>query len=376
MDGLGLYVHIPFCQSRCLYCDFNTYAGLEGLFEGYVRALIQEMALVGPARVRTVYIGGGTPTALPLSHLAQILDAVHATFALEKDAEITMEANPGTVDAGTLAHLRERGVNRLSLGVQSFLDDELRLLGRIHTADQAAAAVGAARRAGFENVGLDLIYGLPGQATTAWQFSLDRALALQPQHLSLYALSVEVGTPLAAAIARGHLPAPDPDLAAEMYETATEINAAAGYRHYEISNWARTLGHCCHHNLIYWRNEPYLGLGAGAHSWRGGRRWANVAAPDEYVARLQQGGTAMDREEKISPELEMGEMMMMGLRLVEEGVPWDRFRRHFDLEARQRFEPQIAELVDLGLLETNGERARLSPRGRLLGNQVFGLFLP
>jgi oxygen-independent coproporphyrinogen-3 oxidase len=376
MDGLGLYVHIPFCQSRCLYCDFNTYAGLEGLFEGYVRALIQEMALVGPVRVRTIYIGGGTPTVLPLSHLAQILDAVHSTFVLEKDAEITIEANPGTVDAGTLAHLRERGVNRLSLGVQSFLDDELRLLGRIHTADQAAAAVEAARRAGFENVGLDLIYGLPGQATTAWQFSLDRALALQPQHLSLYALSVEVGTPLAAAIARGHLPAPDPDLAAEMYEMATEINAAAGYRHYEISNWARTEGHCCRHNLIYWRNEPYLGLGAGAHSWRGGRRWANVTAPDEYAARLQHGGTAMDREEQISPELEMGEMMMMGLRLVEEGVPWERFRRHFDLEARQRFEPQIAELVELGLLEADAERARLSPRGRLLGNRVFGLFLP
>jgi len=215
MEELGLYIHIPFCQSRCRYCDFNTYAGLEGLFEAYVRALIREITLAGPAPARTVYLGGGTPTVLPLSHLAQILDAVRAAFALSEDAEVTIEANPGTVDAGTLAALRERGVNRLSLGVQSFADDELRLLGRIHTAEQAAAALAAARQAGFENVSLDLIYGLPDQTAAHWRFSLERALALEPEHLSLYALSVEAGTPLARDIARGHLPAPDPDLAAE-----------------------------------------------------------------------------------------------------------------------------------------------------------------
>ncbi len=279
------------------------------------------------------------------------------------------------MEAGTLAQLRELGVNRLSLGVQSFHHEELRLLGRIHTADQAAAALRAGREAGFESISLDLIYGLPGQTLAAWQRSLDEALSFEPEHLSLYALSIEQGTPLAAAIARGDLPAPEPDLAAEMYEMAAAASVAAGYRHYEISNWARTQALRCRHNLIYWRNEPYLGLGAGAHSWQAGRRWANIAAPAEYVTRLLKGGTAVAQEESIPPELEMGETMMMGLRLVEEGVPWDRFRQRFARDARQLFAPEIRELVELGLLETNNKRVRLSPRGRLLGNQVFARFL-
>ena len=376
MEGLGLYVHIPFCQSRCRYCDFNTYAGLEGLFETYVRALLREIGLAGPAPVSTVYIGGGTPTVLPLSSLIQILEAIQEHFSLAPGAEVSIEANPGTVEAETLAALRQHGVNRLSLGVQSFADDELRLLGRIHTAEQAAAALDAARQAGFDNVSLDLIFGLPGQSLADWRFSLERALEIEPEHLSLYALSVEAGTPLARDIARGHLPPPDPDLAAEMYELAAEMDAAAGYLHYEISNWARGAGRQCRHNLIYWRNQPYLGLGAGAHSWQGRRRWANAAAPDEYARRLAEGDSALAEEETISPELERGETMMMGLRLVEEGVPVDRFRRRFDLDPRDHFRSEVAELVDLGLLEVDDERLRLSPRGYLLGNQVFARFLP
>lgn len=375
MEDLGLYVHIPFCQSRCRYCDFNTYAGLEGLFETYVRALIREITLAGPARVRTVYLGGGTPTVLPLSHLVQVLDAIRAGFVLVPDAEVTVEANPGTVEAESLAVLRKQGVNRLSLGVQSFADDELRLLGRIHSAGQAAAALSAARQAGFKDVSLDLIYGLPRQTLADWSFSLERALALEPEHLSLYALSVEAGTPLARDIARGHLPLPDSDLAAEMYEMAAEVCAAAGYLHYEISNWARGAARQCRHNLIYWRNEPYLGLGAGAHSWQGRRRWANAAAPDEYATRLAGGNPTVAEEETISPELEMGETMMMGLRLVEEGVPFDRFQQRFGLDPRRCYEAEIAELVELGLLEVDDERLRLSPRGCLLGNQVFARFL-
>jgi oxygen-independent coproporphyrinogen-3 oxidase len=375
MEAIGLYVHIPFCQSRCRYCDFNTYAGLEGLFETYVPALLREITLAGPARIRTIYLGGGTPTVLPLSHLVQILDAIPRAFAVEHGAEISIEANPGTVDATSLAVLRERGANRLSLGVQSFLDEELRLLGRIHTADQGAKALATAREAGFENVGLDLIYGLPGQTQAAWARSLRRALALEPEHLSLYALSVEAGTPLARAIDRGHLPVPEPDLAADMYHMAEEISAGAGYLHYEISNWARSDEHLCDHSLLYWRNEPYLGLGAGAHSWRTGRRWINAAAPAEYARKIKDRGTALAQEEPIPPELEMDETMMMGLRLVEEGVTWERFRQRFGLDPRQRYGPQISELVELGLLEVDDQRVRLSPRGRLLGNQAFVRFL-
>jgi len=375
MEGLGLYIHIPFCRSRCQYCDFNTYVGLEGLFETYLEALIREITLAGPARARTIYLGGGTPTVLPLSHLVQILDAVHTAFAVDQEAEISIEANPGTVDASALTTLRGRGVNRLSLGVQSFLDDELRLLGRIHTAEQGAEAITAARQSGFENVGLDLIYGLPGQTPAAWQRSLESALTLEPEHLSLYALSVEAGTPLARAIDRGHLPVPEPDLAAEMYEMAAEASARAGYLHYEISNWARTPEHRCRHSLLYWRNEPYQGLGAGAHSWRAGRRWVNATAPAEYAVQVMNGGTALAEEESIPPELEMDETMIMGLRLVEEGVPWARFRQRFGLDPRQRYGPQISELVDIGLLEIDARRLRLSAQGHLLGNQVFARFL-
>jgi oxygen-independent coproporphyrinogen-3 oxidase len=376
MDAIGLYVHIPFCRNKCAYCDFNSYAGLEDLFDDYTAALAREMEQARPARVRTMYIGGGTPTVLPLLHLAQIVDAARRAFAVDRDAEISIEANPGTVDAGTLAGLRALGINRLSLGVQSLDDAELRLLGRIHTAAEAVEACQAARQAGFTNLNLDLIYGLPGQTSAAWQATLERALVLRPDHLSLYALGVEEGTPLAAAIAQGALPAPDPDLAAEMYEWAEDRLSAAGYLHYEISNWARGPAFRCRHNLTYWRNGPTLGIGAGAHSWLGGRRWANVAHPAEYTSWLLGGGCCVAAEEEIGPALEVGETMMMGLRLLDEGVPFARFRERFGEDLRQRFGGELAELAALGLIVTDDRRIRLSRHGRLLGNQVFLRFLP
>ncbi len=376
MDGFSLYIHVPFCRAKCAYCDFNSYPGQQEIFEDYVTALIGEMAQAGPGRVRTIYVGGGTPTVLPLSLLARILAGARRAFAVAPDAEVSVEANPGTVGVETLAGLRELGVNRLSLGVQSFDDAELRLLGRIHTATEAVAAVAAARQAGFDNLNLDLIYGLPDQRPDAWASSLERALALQPEHLSLYALSVEEGTPLAASIAGGRLPAPDPDRAAEMYELAEEILADAGYVHYEISNWARTAAHRCRHNLTYWRNEPYLGIGAGAHSWAAGRRWANVARPAEYVARVVAGARPIDSEEEIDLPLEMGETMIMGLRLLDEGVAAGRFQARFGLDLDQQFGLDLAQLVDLGLVERDGQGVKLSRRGHLLGNQAFFRFLP
>jgi oxygen-independent coproporphyrinogen-3 oxidase len=375
MEDLALYVHIPFCQSRCRYCDFNTYAGLEGLYEVYAEALLREITLAGPARISTIYLGGGTPTVLPLSHLVPILDRIQTAFTVDPDAEVTIEANPGTVDARVLTALRQRGVNRLSLGMQSCLDEELRLLGRTHTAEEGAEAFAAARHAGFRNVGLDLIYGLPGQTRAAWRQSIERAIVLEPEHLSLYSLSLEAGTPLARDVERGHLPAPEPDLAAEMYEAATALVAAAGYLHYEISNWAKSVQTRCRHNLTYWRNEPYLGLGAGAHSWQRGCRWVNASHPAEYAQQIRTRGTALADEEWIPTDLEMDETMLMGLRLVDEGVSWDRFQRRFGLDARQRYQHQISDLVDLGLLEVDDCRGRLSTRGHLLGNQVFARFL-
>ena len=373
---LGLYIHIPFCRAKCTYCDFNSYPGQEALFEDYTTALVWEMEQVGRAQVHTIYVGGGTPTVLPLSHLARILRQVQMCFAAKSDAEVSLEANPGTVGSVLLAGLRALGVNRLSLGVQSFDDQELRLLGRIHTAAEAVKAFGAAREAGFENINLDLIYGLPKQSLATWQTTLAGAVALAPEHLSLYALSVEEGTPLAGQIARGALPQPDPDLGAEMYEVAEEVLATEGYVHYEISNWARDEAHRCLHNLGYWRNEAYLGLGAGAHSWRGGRRWANLASPQAYIAAVLAGKRPVATEEAIGAELEMGETMMMGLRLLDEGVAYERFRARFGCDLRQRYAAEMAELAQLDLIETDAHRVRLSRRGRLLGNQVFMRFLP
>ena len=414
-NPVALYVHIPFCRSRCDYCDFNTYAGLDELMPAYVAAVCWEIEAAGERwgrlTVPTVYFGGGTPSILPLDLLAQILHVSRSTFHVSDDAEITLEANPGTVTLAYLRGLRALSVNRLSLGAQSAHDDELRLLGRIHTlrADahqgeawaEAVEAVDWARGAGFANLNLDLIFGLPAQTLARWRETLEAALELSPEHLSLYCLSVEEGTPLEKRIASGELPAPDDDLAAEMYELAEEALAEAGFFHYEISNWARTncelriannesrgwwpepettseevSPYVCRHNLIYWRNEPWLGVGAGAHSWLGGRRWANVRHPQKYIAACGTSCQLVLRQEveKIDHRLEMGETMMMGLRLAE-GVDDTRFRARFGRGLEEVFGAELAELRALGLLEWDGRVARLTARGRLLGNQVFVSFV-
>jgi len=374
--AIGLYIHVPFCLARCAYCDFNSYVGQEDLWDVYVGALAREMEAAGPGQARSVYVGGGTPTVLPVALLAEILGAAHRSFTLDGDVEVSVEANPGTVDVSTLGQLHKLGVNRLSLGVQSLDEGELRLLGRIHSAGQAMDAFGAARRAGLENVNLDLIYGLPGQSMAAWQASLSRALELGPAHLSLYALSLEEGTPLASRVLRGELPFPDPDVAAEMYEWAAAACEAAGYEHYEISNWAREPRFRCRHNLATWRNEPYLGFGAGAHSWAGGKRRWNVARPADYAARVMAGGSPVDGAEEIPPALEMAEPTILGLRLLDEGLSLARFRERFGVGARQQYAAELDELSALGLVEVDAERLRLTRRAHLLANQVFYRFLP
>ena len=370
-SGIALYIHIPFCLAKCAYCDFNSYARLDGLFEEYVTALVQEIDFADHTSLRSVYIGGGTPTVLPLSLLARIFHAIENRFATHLTTEITVEANPGTVSLAKLEGLRALGANRLSNGVQSFIDDELRMLGRIHSQSDARKAFQAARSAGFDNLSLDLLYGLPKQRLSSWQTSLEQAIALGPDHLSLYCLTVESGTPLARAIAQGQLPSPDPDLAADMYELAQDILSSAGYTHYEISNWARSPESVCQHNLTYWRNEAYWGLGAGAHSWMGRRRWSNLMRPEEYMRQVQSGLQPIEMQESISLELQMGETMMLGLRLLTEGVTIARFQARFGLDPRVRYADELDKLSALGLVHITEERVVLSPRGRLLGNQVF-----
>jgi len=376
MDSVSLYIHIPFCEAKCAYCNFNSYAGLEPLYDDYVDVLVEEMAIIGgrlsPLRGRTIYLGGGTPTVLSLQQLKRILDGCTQAFVIGEGAEVCCEANPGTVDLRYLEGLRHLGVGRLSLGVQSLHDDELQLLGRVHNSAQAREAYEMARQAGFENLNLDLIYAFPGHTLKRWRATLERAIALEPEHLSLYPLSLEEGTPLWRRVESGEVEGPDDDLAAGMYLLAEEL--LKGYRHYEISNWAKP-GYESRHNLTYWRNEGYLGFGAGAHSYYGGRRSWNMAWPEEYICRLKRGESAREGEEVIETSLEMAETVIMGLRLSE-GVRFAGFKRRFGRDLSSLYGSQLRELVALGLLEINRRGIRLTPRGRLLGNEVFWRFLP
>jgi oxygen-independent coproporphyrinogen-3 oxidase len=372
----GLYVHIPFCRARCAYCDFNTYAGLEALHTPFVAALLREIRRAANPRTRaaTLFFGGGTPSLLEPEQIGDVVAACRASFGLAEGAEVTAECNPGTVDLDRLRRLRAAGVNRISLGAQSADPAELRLLGRAHGFADVTAAVDAARRAGFDDVSLDLIYGLPGQAPESWRRTLAAVLPLEPDHLSLYALTVEPGTPLHERVQRGESPTPDPDAAADMYEMAEEMLAAAGLTHYEISNWCRP-GHACRHNLIYWRNEPFLGFGPGAHSSSVARRWWNVKRPAEYIARIGRGESVAEGGEEIDPLASRGETMLMGLRLLEEGVSYARFEARHGLPMREAFGPALREHQQAGLLDLAPDRAVLTRRGRLLSNRVFMAFV-
>ncbi len=389
MPHAGVYVHVPFCRSKCAYCDFCSYPGLEALYAPYLRALHAEL---GAAAQRwhgvpfdTAFFGGGTPTVLPAAALAGLVEDVRERLALPAGAEITLEANPGTVDRAYLAALRRAGVNRLSLGVQSIDADELALLGRIHTAQEAVDAIAAARLAGYDNLNLDLMFGLPRQTLASWRATLAHALDLAPEHLSLYALTLEEGTPLAESIARGDLPSPEDDLAADMYEFAEQALASAGYAHYEISNWAsRAAGEpidqqppllACRHNLKYWRNEPYLGLGVASTSYDGAARTTNVTDPRDYIRRIAEGSSPVATRDAPDAATRLGETMMLGLRLVE-GVRREDFLRRAGRSLDDVYGPVIARLTEDGLLAADADGIRLTARGRLLGNRVFAEFLP
>ncbi|MFZ5910548.1 MAG: radical SAM family heme chaperone HemW [Chloroflexota bacterium] len=400
---LSIYLHVPFCVHRCAYCDFNTYAGQQASLPAYVDALLREIGFVGVGDgderkdVHTIFFGGGTPSLLSPPQLASVIDALRAAFALSPDLEVTLEANPGTTSPDYLHRLRAIGINRLSYGVQSAEPGELRLLERAHDFFDVIASVKWARQAGFDNLNLDLIYGLPEQTLADWQTSLRRALDLHPEHLSLYALTLEHGTPFGRWAARGLLPTPDPDLAAEMYEWAGEYLQAHGYVQYEISNWARmNSGFMCRHNLQYWRGLSYLGLGAGAHGYANGYRYANALRIKTYIERLSADQfpmpnyqfpltSAVVNHHRQTPQDDMSEFMLNGLRLTREGVSPETFHARFGRDLRAVFGREIEELLRLGLLEwaeiqtsevsRTSEVLRLTVRGRLLGNQVFLRFV-
>ncbi len=385
-DALALYLHIPFCRTRCSYCAFNTYAGLTDLMPSYLDALEREIRWVeSPVRhaVHTIYFGGGTPSLVPPDRIGTLVRACAEHFDLAPDAEISLEANPGTVSPDHLARLRQAGVNRLSLGMQSAQPDELRLFARRHSPDDVRASVEMARAAGFDNINLDLIYGIPRQTLSQWQHNLEMAINLAPTHLSLYSLSIEDATPMQQWVEEGKVSYPDPDLAADMYEWASDRLAADGYEQYEISNWTRP-GFACRHNVHVWRNLPYLGLGAGAHGGAAWTRYANVLRPHDYIARLGSQAAplafpltaAADDVCTLTLDDVMAETMILGLRLVQEGVALDAFKARFDRELWDVYGDELDRLIQTGLLQIDTDRrVRLTSRGRLLGNYVFREFV-
>ncbi len=382
--SLSLYLHIPFCRHRCAYCDFNTYTSLMDLREEYADALVAEMAQVaGGVRrpVHTVFLGGGTPSLMSPASLERILDGVRAHFSLADRAEVTMEANPGTVNLDYLTGVRRAGINRLSFGVQSVIQSELTLLEREHDFATVIEAVAMARQAGLPNFNLDLIYGVPGQTLPSWEKSVRAVLDLAPTHLSLYCLTIEPGTPMQRWLLNGRIQPPDPDLAADQYELACNLLAEHGYDHYEISNWARP-GFACQHNLTYWRNGEYLGLGAGSHGHAAGVRYQVVKQPRVYLRRLQEGSgpgyplsTAVAASHTVSRAEAISDTMMTQLRLLNEGLDLNAFQAAFGQPVAEVYNGTLDQLLEWELVVVEDGRLRLTRRGWFLSNQVFYRFM-
>jgi putative oxygen-independent coproporphyrinogen III oxidase len=367
--AFSVYVHVPFCASRCGYCDFNTYtaAELPGVnLAGYPELVGRELALAGrvlpgAGPVHTVFFGGGTPSLLPPADVARTLRRIGDIFGLREGAEVTLEANPETIDERRAAGYAAAGVTRVSLGMQSAVDHVLAVLDRVHTPGRAVAALEDCRRAGIGQVSLDLIYGTPGETAGDWATSLEVALGAEPDHLSGYALTVEPGTKLAARVRRGELAPPDPDVLADRYLAADAAAAAAGLTWYEVSNWARTPAARCRHNLGYWRGGAWWGVGPGAHSHLPGLRWWNLRHPASYADRLRAGRSPAAGREVLDEETRRFEEVMLRVRLAE-GLP----RRSLSPGGMAAAEQVVAD----GLLQPAGDRLVLTPRGRLLGDAV------
>jgi len=390
--AVGLYVHVPFCALKCAYCDFNSYAGKDELIEPYLRALKWEMrqraqescraemvladcraasagsSSAAPLRAGTLYIGGGTPSHLPAGCIEDLLTEIWRRFEVVEDAEVTVEANPADLDIGRLRSMRAAGVNRVSIGVQSFDDDVLRFLARRHDAGQARRAVEIARSAGFENVSIDLIYAVPGQAIDGWTETLEEALAISPNHISAYSLTIEQGTCLGALVAQGVVAPVGNDTQAKMYEIACSMLESAGYEHYEISNFARP-GFRCRHNETYWRNEDYLGLGAGAHSYLDGVRWWNVRDPELYTQCISAGFIPVAGAERLCRQEQMSETLMLALR-TSDGAAEEVLERRFGKDLWRAHRNKILAEVGKGSARFEGGRLVLAREAFVIADRV------
>jgi oxygen-independent coproporphyrinogen-3 oxidase len=392
--SFGIYIHIPFCVRKCPYCDFASAPGSREERVSYLDAVESEIRSTNwkGTEAVTVYFGGGTPSELGPPELGRIIGTLREIFSVTPEAECSIECNPGTLSKSKLTRMRTMGFNRLSLGVQSFSDRFLRLLGRIHTSEEAREAYRLIRSAGFDNVNLDLIFGLPGQTLEEWRDDLRKALDLRPEHLSLYALTIEPETEFGRLI-RGaepgaaapkaqatglslDLPVPtevDEELSASMYEVALDLTSAAGYEQYEISNFALPWKEC-RHNLLYWRNEEYLGFGLSAASYVNGVRWSNVKDRSRYVRAAYEDRLCPGFSEQLEPRAALGEEIMLRLRLAE-GFSSCELSKKYGLDPEILYSEPLAFFVSEGLLERRTGSIRLTARGRLLANEVCGRFL-
>lgn len=381
--SLSIYIHIPFCKTRCSYCAFNVYTDLEHLAPAYVDALCQELECIAESNphpnVHTIYFGGGTPSLLPPVLYDQLLTCLRQHFNLSSNVEISLESNPNDLSHAYLSELKDVGINRLSIGMQSASSKILRLFDRRHDLACVESAMRAARDACFDNVNLDVIFGSPYESLADWISTLDAVLCLAPEHISMYGLELKGGTSLRQQVDTGMHPQPDDDLFAEMYEYATARMGDSGYDQYEISNWSRP-GFECRHNLQYWRNRPYAGVGAGSHGFAGGYRYSNIAAPAKYIASLSNSKSetmgfpltpAVAKSVRVDHHADLYETVMMGVRLTHAGLDRASFLRRFGNDIVDLFPDAVFKLEKLGLLEVIPDRVRLTPKGRLLSNAVI-----
>ena len=377
MGNIGLYIHIPFCRQKCLYCDFPSWAGQEDQMQRYVDALTKEIrSRSGEYSDRTVvsvFFGGGTPTTLSIPMLEQLMQALFENWNIAEDAEITTEANPGTLDREMANALKQMGFNRLSMGVQAWQNRLLKDLGRIHTIESFQENYKAVREAGFANVNTDLMFALPNQTMEDWQETVKNMIALAPEHISAYSLILEEGTPFYDKYEKGELEPAEEDLDREMYHWAVDYLAEMGYEQYEISNFAKK-DRQSRHNRIYWQAEEYLGMGLGSHSYMNGERFHNIYDLQEYIKADGDVSLLKEDVEIITEEDALAEFMFLGLRLTE-GVSFDRFRERFGQEMKNIYGRQIEELVKDGLLEEDEMGIRLTRRGVDISNFVFEKFL-
>lgn len=375
---IGLYIHIPFCQQKCLYCDFPSYANLSHLYRPYVTALCQEISgwggVLSGNSIDTIYIGGGTPTILSADYLSQILKCVYTSFVIDENAEISVEANPGTVDKEKLLALQSGGVNRISFGVQSFSDSILQAIGRMHSAAQAVEAVRLAQEVGFKNINVDLMYGLPGQTCGDLKASVIQSIELGVTHISAYGLKVEQGTPFATLNEQGKLRLPEEEIDEAMYVFSTEFLPQNGFRRYEISNFAKA-GFECRHNLKYWQYQPYLGVGAAAHSFLQKERLSNINDVFRYIKCVEKGNSPIEVRETPENATAMAEYIFLALRTVQ-GLSIQEFNNCFNCDFFQQYGEIVAKLARQKLLVVGEKQIYLTTIGMKYGNVVFCAFLP